>query len=202
MVIDERWGAAVAIAVGLLGGALTAYAQGALPAQLGSIANSAGSWALVGLTVALLGRNRTASALGGALTLASLLTGYVVTDAWRGLPSSHAMILFWSLAAVVAGPVIGLAAWWLRRGTPAYLAISAGGIAGLLIGEGLYGMTYLAQTTYPSYWLAEVGVGGALLVTTSLVRLRGAPAVLAVLVASAVTTAFILVYRLDLIALP
>ena len=47
---------AVALGAGLVLGVLTAYAQGWLPDELGSLANSSGSWVLVAFLVALLAR--------------------------------------------------------------------------------------------------------------------------------------------------
>jgi hypothetical protein len=54
---------AVVGAVGLTLGVLTAYAQEWLPDELGSLANSAGSWALVAFLLALLAKDTRAAAL-------------------------------------------------------------------------------------------------------------------------------------------
>src|ERR1700754_3548808 len=71
--------AAVAVAAGLALGVLTAYAQGWLPAELGSLANSAGSRALAAFVLALsLAGSARQAALIGTLALLSLLAGYVI----------------------------------------------------------------------------------------------------------------------------
>ncbi len=77
-----------------------AYAQEWLPAELGSLANSSGSWTLLAFGLALLAPTRAAAAATGALVLAALLAGYVVGAAIRGDTSSTRLIVFWGLAAL------------------------------------------------------------------------------------------------------
>ncbi|MDP9234529.1 MAG: DUF6518 family protein [Actinomycetota bacterium] len=183
-------------------GILTAYAQGWLPQQVGSLANSSGSWCIVAILLALLATRQLAAAVCGAAALASLLVGYVIGAAMRGDQASGGLMAFWILAAIVVGPLLGIAAHWVKSRNPTFSAVGAGGIAGLLIGEGAYGLLYIADSTYPPYWWAEIGVGIALLTWTATQRLRRTSLItLALGVTLLVAAAFVVVTRQDLIGL-
>ncbi|WP_219414347.1 DUF6518 family protein [Pseudonocardia nigra] len=193
---------AVAAVCGLLLGALTAYGQEWLPDALRSVANSAGSWSLVAFALATAAPRRTAAVVVGPLSLLALLAGYVLAAAVRGDASSTRMIVFWGLAAVVVGPFIGLAAHAVRAGTATAAAVGAGGMAGLLVGEGAYGLLYIADTTYPPYWWGSILAGVLVLVWVGARRLRHLRAVaLSVAVAAVTAAAFVVVYSRDLLAL-
>lgn len=192
----------VAIAVGLLLGVLTAYGQFWLPEEIGSLANSAGSWCLVAFGLALLAPSARSAAASAALTLAALEVGYVLGNGLRGYPSATATVAFWSVAAILVGPPLGLGAHWVRSGSPAWAAAGAGGLSGLLVGEGVFGLTEVAETTYPPYWWGEIAVGVGALLWIAVRRLRRpGPIGLALLVAVVVAAAFLLLYNLELILL-
>ena len=80
--------AALVALLGLTLGVLTAYGQAWLPQELGPLANSSGSWALLAFFLALLGTNQRMAAMLGSLTLVALLGGYVLGAEVRGDPSS------------------------------------------------------------------------------------------------------------------
>jgi hypothetical protein len=189
-------------ALALVLGGLTAYAQQWLPAELGSLANSSGSWVLIAFLVALLANRPVLAAVSGGLALFMLLAGYVIAANLRGHESSTQLLVFWGTAAVLVGPFVGLAAQWARSGGPGRVACGAGLVGGLLIGEAIYGLVVIADTTYPPYWWGQLAVG--LLVLGGIVsarRLEGRVALAAVAVTAVVATAFFVVYRMDLIAL-
>jgi hypothetical protein len=172
-----------------------------LPEQVGSLANSSGTWCLIAVLLALLARRQGSAAAFGAIALATLLIGYVSGAAFRNIPSSRSLIAFWGLAAVLVGPALGLAAHWIKTEKPNYNAVGAGGVCGLLVGEGIYGLVEIADTTYPPYWWAEIIVGAGLLAWVG-TRLGGArPVGLAVGVAIVTAFAFVAVYRLNLIGI-
>jgi hypothetical protein len=162
----------LAVVVGLAGGALTAYAQGWLPARASSLANSAGAWALVAFAVALLPRRLGSATTAAALALFGLVLGYYATNELRGNPASLRTVELWMFAAVTVGPLLGAAAWWVRHGRPGQAAGGAGAISGLLIGEGVYGLRVIGDTTYPPYWRGEIAVGAVLLALIIVVQLR------------------------------
>ncbi|TWF95931.1 DUF6518 family protein [Saccharopolyspora dendranthemae] len=185
----------IAAACGLAAGGATAVAQGALPPQVASLANSSGSWTLLAFALALPAPTAFSGAVCGALSLAGMLAGYVLTDLLRGYPSSTGLMVFWGAAAVLAGPVLGLGAQWLRRrpGTRAALGLSA--LCGVLIGEAGYGLLVLAESTHPLYWWGQAGIGVLLLAAGAAWKLRG-PGVIVqvVLFTAAVATAFPVLY--------
>ena len=187
---------------GLLLGVLTAFGQKWLPVRVGSLANSTGSWCLVAFLLALLATSRRVAVVCGALALASLLAGYVLGASVRGYPSSRSLLVFWGLAAVLVGPILGLGADWVKSGRPALAALGTGAISGLLVGEGVYGLAFIADTTYPPYWWGEMIVGIALLCWVSMRRFRRLYlAALAVVFTLVVAVAFVQVYSQDLISM-
>jgi FtsH-binding integral membrane protein len=160
---------AIALGGGLLVGVLTSFGQTVLPDQLRSLANGAGPWSAAAFALAVLAapRGTLATALLAAGALLAMLAGYDLTSVARGFPISTATTLFWIVAAVVAGPVLGIGAAWIR-GTDWRLAAT---LAAILVGEGVYGLTTIADSTSPGYWLAQVAVGLAVVAATAL-RLR------------------------------
>jgi FtsH-binding integral membrane protein len=148
------------LVVGLLLGALTALGQQYLPDAVRSLANSSGPWCLVAFALAW--RAPRGRPVVGALALAALLAGYVACSAVRGYPSSTALLLFWGLASVLVGPVLGVAAGWVRGTDGIRPALGAAVPAGVLVGEAVYGLTVVADSTSGGFWVAEGIVGLAL----------------------------------------
>ena len=91
--------------------------QGVLPSELGSLANSAGSWSLAAFLLALVDRVPWRGAILGALALAAMVVGYAVVTQVRGFPVSTRLVVFWGLAAVTVGPALGVGAAWTRGPT-------------------------------------------------------------------------------------
>jgi hypothetical protein len=135
-------------AAGFVLGILTSYAQGWLPSEMGSLANSSGPWALVPFGLALLGRSWRSASLFGALALAALLAGYVAGSDIRGYATGHSLVLFWGAAAIVVGPLLGLGAHWVKTGR----GVAAGGRRGGDLRRphrrGVYGLAYISGATY------------------------------------------------------
>lgn len=150
--------AAVAI-VAFAVGVLTAYAQGWLPEQMGSLANSAGSWALVAFALSLIATSGWLAAVFGSASLLALLAGYLLGAQMQGFPSSTTTVVFWGAAALLAGPLLGLSAFWVKTRRDFLAAIGVGVMSGVIIGEGIYGLTRVADTTHPPYWWGEIVVG-------------------------------------------
>jgi hypothetical protein len=175
-------------------GVLTAYAQGWLPEQVGSLANSSGSWALVAFLLAMLTTSPLAAGVAGALSLAALLGGYIVGAGLRDFPSSTSMIVFWGAAALLVGPLLGLGGFWVRERRGLLAAVGAGAMSGVLIGEGAYGLAYIADTTYPPYWWGSIGVGLALFLVVAVRRLGPRERALGVGICALTAIAFVLLY--------
>jgi len=185
---------------GFAGGVSTAYAQGWLPAAVGPLANSSGPWALVAFGLALLSSERRFAALHGTVALGMLLVGYIVASDYRGFAASHALIVFWGVAALAVGPLLGTAASWVRTERGVLAGIGAGAISGVLVGEGAYGLAYIAGTTSPHYWWCEIALSALLLgATATFYRWRAIVIVAALGVATLTATLLVMAYREDLI---
>ena len=178
--------ASAVVAGSLVLGAATSWAPGVLPDALESFANSPSGWTL--LTVLMVVAVRPPVALGavlGMLSFVSLVLGYTVASEVRGLSYDP---LFWSVVGVVAGPFVGAAAAVLVGRHVIGTALGAGALAGALIADGIYGLTVVAGTTSPVYWVLCL-VGGVALVGVVAVRLRTRVAVVTLLATAVVATA-------------
>jgi Family of unknown function (DUF6518) len=184
--------AVIALAVGVL----TAYSQEWLPPQVHSLANSAGSWTLIAFALALMARTARMSAIFGCLALLMMLVGYVLGAGVRGDPSSEATVASWGLTSVVVGPLLGLGAYWVKTRRYPLAAVGIGAVSGVLIGEGIYGLTQIADTTYPPYWWGQIFVGSLLLVAVAWRRPRSTrSAALSLGVAALTAALFVLIYN-------
>lgn len=143
----------VVLAASVILGGATSFAQSVLPASFAPLGNSAGVWTLLTVLLLVALRERTApSAFVGAGAFVGLVLGYQLVSGLRGIPTSEELFL---IAGVVVGPFVGVAASWLRRrGVRA--ALGAGLLAGIWLGEGIYGLTVIAATTSPVVWALEV----------------------------------------------
>lgn len=201
---DWAWAPSVG-AAGLGGGILgvaTAYGQFWLPERIGSLANSSGAWCAAAFGLALLAPRLRTAAAAGAVTLLALLAGYMVGAGIRGDVTSRSLLIFWGLAALLAGPVLGAAAYLLRRGSAYRAAAGAGVISGVLVGEGTYGLVVISETTSPAYWWAQIAVGTGVLFFVAARRLRRpGPIAVAAGTTALIAVAFACVYALDLIVL-
>ena len=199
-------GAIVAVVVvtvgGLLVGGLTSVGQGILPLELASIANSAGSWTLAAFLLCLVNRVTSRGALLGAAALVAMVVGYALVTELRGFPVSTRLVVFWGLAAVTVGPAVGIGAAWSRGLEPTRRALAAGVLGGILIGEGFYGVTVIAGTTSPGYWVAQAILGLAIVIGSVALRLQTArDGLLCVAATTVVSTAFYLAYAANPITL-
>jgi hypothetical protein len=191
----------VAVGAGLAIGVATSVGQGSLPEGLAPLSNSSGSWCLFAFALALLERHPRRAALVGFASLVAMLVGYALATELRGYPVGSSMFVRWGAAALIAGPALGVGAAWLRGPDPLRAAAGVAPMAGILLGEGLYGLTVVAATTSVTYWIGELALGLALVVLAA-IRLRSARGVALMLALSATATVvFYLVYTRALGAL-
>lgn len=174
-------------------GAFTSYAQGFLPDAIASFANSASGWTLLTALLVFWTRlpARPAAALG-AVSFVLLVLGYTAASELRGFPYSP--ILF-SVVGIVVGPFVGVATAWLRN-ERLRAALGTALLSGIGIGESVYGLTTVRETTHPAYWVLIGLVGVVLLIGMLVRRIRGAvPVVVATGGAMIIAVAFVLAYR-------
>lgn len=173
------------VLAGLLLGGLTSWAQGVLPDALASFANSPSGWtALTALLVAAARPSLAGGAVLGVASFVALVLGYTVVSQLRGLSYDPAL---WGAVGLVAGPFVGAAAAAVVGSHRLHAALGAGALAGVLVADGIYGLTVVDETTSAVYWTLCL-VAGAVVVATTIVRLRTPGAVAGVLVATAVAT--------------
>ena len=185
---------ATVTAGGLAIGILTSFGQGALPSGITSLANSAGAWSLAAFLLCLGNPVPRRGLLLGLLALLSMLAGYMAATELRGFATGTSLWLFWGVAAIVVGPVLGVGAAWVRASDPRRIAAGAGAIAGILVGEGAYGLTVIADTTSPVYWTLQIIVGLGI-VLAAVIRLRRTASIgLCAGVTAAVAVAFYVTY--------
>ncbi len=139
-------------------GALTSVLQGRL-GPLDPLVNSAGSWCVVAALLASRTRRPVLAVSIGVLTLWSLLGGYLLATEMRDLSMSQTFVLFWVACGAVGGPVVGLAGSWLRHHGAWRASLAVTALAGLLLGEAIYGLTVVVETTGVVYWVLEAVVG-------------------------------------------
>jgi hypothetical protein len=98
------------------------------------------------------------------VSLLTLVLGFYVAEAIREWPVSRHQIEFWSATSVLVGPLVGLAAGWLRHAGRRAGALGAGVLGGLLAGEAVYGLTALKFSSPADYWHVQFVLGAGLAV--------------------------------------
>ena len=130
----------IALAAGLVAGAVTQLLQGILPAGIGSFANSATPWLAVAFGVGSTASRWWLAAIAGAVTLLAALVGYygLVQLRYGYGPELRGAVLLWLIAAVVGGPVFGVAGRWWRGDGPWLRATGPALLGASAIAEGVY----------------------------------------------------------------
>ena len=192
--LRRSWGRAlVVIVLSFALGCLESWAQGFLPGALRPLSNSASGFTLVTALLVHWSRATTRrAALLGAASFVLLVLGYAAVSSLRGFPYSP---LEWGVIGVVVGPFVGVAAAWLHgRGIRA--ALGGGLLAGIGVGDAVYGLTTVAGTTGAGYWMAIGCLAIALLAWLLLRRVRGIAAVVLLVVAVVVALLEAAAFRL------
>jgi hypothetical protein len=152
--------AGVVIVIAVIAGGLTSFAQTVLPPWFASFANSASGWTTVTFAAVYASRARPVpAAFLGAVAFVLMNESYGVVSTWRGYVYVGGITNMWNLIGLLVGPIVGLAAAWLRSPRPVLVALGAAAPAIVLIGEGVYGLTFIADSTEPGYWIGQLVVG-------------------------------------------
>lgn len=172
--------AGVAAASYVLGG-LTSPAQQYLPEQISSFANSTSGWTILTFLLIWFSRLRPLwAAVTGAISFVLLVDGYRIVSEWRGYSYGAPFQDFFTVVGILAGPIIGVSAALLRYGTPTWKALSVVPLTSVLIGEGIYGLTVIGNTTSPVYWSLILAAGIAITVIHLIVQRPGMRLILTV----------------------
>ena len=160
----------------LLLGALTSFGQTYGPDAIAPLFNSATSWSVVAFVAAFAARRPSRAALLGATSFAMLLVGYCATSAVRGFPVGLATTTMWIAATIIVGPVLGVAAAWFRsapRGPhDVRLRLAVAPLGGIAMGEAIYGLRVISDTTPAGYWWAQLALGAAFAMIAPALRSR------------------------------
>lgn len=174
----------------LLIGGLTSFAQQYLPPWVSSLSNSAGGWTMFSFLLVWLSRARPVlGAILGIVAFQALNEGYGIVSHWRGFFYAEPFGSIWSLVGLVAGPLLGVAAALTRYGSPLWRSLGVTPLAAVLLGEGVYGLQFIADTTSPVYWVLEIVLAFAFM-AAAIVRFRPRPVLLPIAVWLAGTSAF------------
>jgi hypothetical protein len=183
-------------------GILTSLGQTYLPFELSPLANSASSWSLAAFLLSLVEVAPRRGAVLGAVALATMIAGYAVATELRGFTVGTRLLVFWGLASIVVGPALGAGAAWVRGRDPIRIAAGVAVIVGILVGEGVYGLTVVADTTAGPYWVGATIAGLAVAILVSVRKLRTFRLVATCAALTAIlASAFYLTYSGNLIAL-
>lgn len=128
---------AVAVVLGLGWGATTSGLQTVLPSPFGGLANAVAPWLMAPFVVGTFCRSLGTAAVLGLLTCLLQVPGYYVTADLRGFPVGSAYVLVWSAAAVVGGPVFGVAGRLLRSGQGRLRGLAPALVGGVWLAEGI-----------------------------------------------------------------
>jgi hypothetical protein len=148
---------AAVLVLGLAIGALTSVLQAHLNTPWLALVNSASPWLVPAFVVGAMQRRLTGAAFAGFVTVLLELIGYTITAHARGFASSHSLLVFWGVCAVVGGPVFGAAgnSWWRHRRTRA--ALGAAILAAAFIAEGLVGYGWRLGYTSSAVLFCVIG---------------------------------------------
>lgn len=154
----------LALLLGVAAGIATTYLQGRLPGPTSALANSLAVWSLVAFIVTLLFRQTGGrAALMGAVTMLGEVAGYYAIAApLRDISATTNERIFWLSAAIVIGPIVGLAAGWWTNGRVIGRLGAAAAMSGIVLGEGVHGLIRVDRTGFPWWTEAVLGavVGG------------------------------------------
>jgi hypothetical protein len=182
----------LAVVLGLAVGAWTEWEVLRISFALEPLTNTAAPWVLLAFLVALAARRVEEAVVLAVVTLLALVLGFYFAQASRGWEVSHHQLAFWLIASFVAGPLVGLAAGWLRHGGAVLGGVGAGIVAGIFVGEAAYGIRKLTYSSPHPYWRVQIGFGIAIAVALPLWRCRrDLPAAVPAIAASLVTCAAI-----------
>ena len=172
--------------VSLVLGAVTSWAQGSLPDAWAPLANSPSGWAAMTALVVMAFRPTLRwGAVFGAVSFLCLVLGYTLASELRGLAYDPTL---WGAIGLVTGPFIGAAAAGAASTRSLPVALGSGVLAGVLVADGIYGLTVVADTTSPVYWTTAL-VLGLLLVLATPLRLRAVAPIAVMVVAFIAATA-------------
>lgn len=170
----------LAVVAGLLLGGATSFAQTLLPDGLRSFANSNSGWTLLAYAAVVACTRRPSARrwwIGAGLGLVvfhTLLQGYAIVSTLRGFPDSYGPGDFYFTVASLGGPVLGLAGLWWWSDSPTLRAVGVAVFSAVMVGDGVFGLVRVSDTTGWTWWALSIAIGLATLLSV-LIRRLGRP---------------------------
>lgn len=191
----------IAVLGAMLVGGLTSVGQTYLPPEINSLANSVGGWTMVGFLLVWLGRARPLlAAILGVVVFQLLTESYSVVAEWRGFDDGDPFASIWTIVGLVAGPVLGLSASLARHGSPVWRALAVTPLGAVLLGEGIWALNTIVDSTSPVYWTLEI-VLSVVFVAAAIIRTglstRWIPLVVSIWLVGTLAYAGVIVYVLS-----
>lgn len=177
---------AAAAVAGVAVGSLTSFGQTHLEGTLNPLVNSASAWLVVPFLVGALMRSPPWGALAGVLACSLQVVGYYVTSDLRGFPVNTSIVVFWTVCAIVGGPLFGAGGHLWRDGRDRLAGPASTLLPAVFLAEGiwLYGIV-LGYVGSAVLWSA-IGAALALVLTRRSRALRWLPIAVALGVAGEV----------------
>jgi hypothetical protein len=142
-----------AIAIGVAIGMLTDLSQGRLTSN--SLLNSEAAWLVAPFAFGALGRRPRAGAGLGLLTCVMQLAGYEFASELRYGAMPLLFDVGWGFAALIGGPLFGLAGRAWRFGRPGWRGLGPAALAAAFLTEGAWQYLYeLHRVVQGGLWLA------------------------------------------------
>jgi hypothetical protein len=113
-----------AATIGIVIGALTSFGQAHLNLPWSAPVNSASPWLLGGFAAGALQASSRRGVLAGLGACVLEVMAYYAVTAARGYAVNHSEIIFWTVCALVGGPLFGWSGWaWHSRPRLSSIAI-------------------------------------------------------------------------------
>jgi hypothetical protein len=129
----------VVVLTGLAVGAATSFGQGHLSSPWLALVNSASPWLVPSFAVGALERRPLPAAAAGLVTCLLEVVGYYVTTSLRGFSGGVSFEVFWTVCALVGGPLFGVAGCLWRSGSEWLRGLGAAVVPAAFLAEGLIG---------------------------------------------------------------
>jgi hypothetical protein len=159
---------ALVLTAGLGIGAATSFGQGHLSGALSPLVNSASAWLVAPFFFGSRMTSVRGAAAAGFAVCVLQLVGYSVTAELRGFSAGGTIVVFWTMCAVVGGPIFGAAGrLWRVHAEPLH-SVGSAVLPAAFLAEGLW--VYVHELRYwgaAALWLA-IGALLALVMTRGL----------------------------------
>lgn len=157
---------AVAGTAGILVGVLTSFGQTYLEGTLNPLVNSASMWLVVPFMVGALMRSPASAAMVGLFACSLQVVGYFVTSELRGFPASSSYVVFWTVCALVGGPLFGAGGQLWRSRRPPLAGPASTLLPAVFLAEGIW--VYAIVLGYVGSAVLWLVIGAALAVVLPL----------------------------------